>query len=227
MFCFCAHLSKGWFIIWHKDLRCVVLWPDVHIKWFGQRQRRNRKISIPAFHCRPSHFICTSGRNTMQRKSLRHIINQPLGCAVVPLSSSSSSFSSFLPPLPTPLPPPPPPSPPHPPLVCFLFLLLPLYPFHCYLYFTSSFVPVVFSQFIHNFIFMTSQWCGVHMVGLLPATGEGVVVRVVSQYGLLATIVVVVVSGSHVAELTALQSSLVQVNLALCWLCSICTSGSK
>ena len=54
------------------------------------------------------------------------------------------------------------------------------------------------------------------MVGLLPVTGEGVVVRVVSQYGVLVTTVVVVVSGSHVAELTALQSSLVQVNLALC-----------
>ena len=26
----------GWFIIWHKGLRCVTLWPEVHIKWFGR-----------------------------------------------------------------------------------------------------------------------------------------------------------------------------------------------
>ena len=72
---------------------------------------------------------------------------------------------------------------------------------------------------------------GVHMVGLIsPMTGKGVVMWVVSQYGTLVVtvVIVVVVSGAHVLGLTALQSSLsVQVNLALCWLCSICTSGSK
>ena len=39
---------------------------------------KNGKISIPALR---RHFICTSGRNVMQRKPLHHIINQPLTTA--------------------------------------------------------------------------------------------------------------------------------------------------
>ena len=54
------------------------------------------------------------------------------------------------------------------------------------------------------------------------------VVWVVSQYGMLV-VTVVVVPGAHVVGLGLLQSTLlaVQVNLALWWSCSICTSGSK
>ena len=83
---------------------------------------------------------------------------------------------------------------------------------------------------------------GVHMVGLMwPMTGEGVVVWVVSQYGTLVVTVVIlqviagahlagqlhVIAGAHVVGLTLTQLVLVQVNLALWWSCSICTSGSK
>ena len=55
------------------------------------------------------------------------------------------------------------------------------------------------------------------------------VVWVVSQYGTLVVTVAVVVSGAHVAVLTVAQFwlFLVHVNMALCWLCSICTFGSK
>ena len=36
------------------------------------------KMETLLFRHGPNHFICTSGRNIMQRKPLRHIINQPL-----------------------------------------------------------------------------------------------------------------------------------------------------
>ena len=40
-------------------------------------QRKNRNFSISALRRRPNHFVCTSGRDATQRKSLSHIINQP------------------------------------------------------------------------------------------------------------------------------------------------------
>ena len=53
--------TKGWFIIWGKGLRCVTLWPEVHVKWIGQQ--KIDKNSIPALCRRPNHFTCTSHCN--------------------------------------------------------------------------------------------------------------------------------------------------------------------
>ena len=62
-----------------QGLHCAALQPEVHIKSFGWRCNVEiEKISIPALCRRPNHFICTSGRNTTQRKSLHHCINQHL-----------------------------------------------------------------------------------------------------------------------------------------------------
>ena len=61
-----------------QGLRCVALRPEVHMKSFGRRRNAGIEIfSISALRRRPNHFVYTSGRDTTQRKSLRHIINQP------------------------------------------------------------------------------------------------------------------------------------------------------
>ena len=50
-----------------------------YTKWFGRRRNAGIEIfSISTLRRRPNYFVCTSGRNATQRKSLRHIINQPL-----------------------------------------------------------------------------------------------------------------------------------------------------
>ena len=75
-------------------LRCVVTGCAAYKMIWTVTQRRNRKNFYSCVALPSKSFYMHFGRNTMQRKSLRHIINQPLGFTVVPLSSSSSSFSS-------------------------------------------------------------------------------------------------------------------------------------
>ena len=63
-------------------LRCVSTGSAYKMIWTAT-QRRDRIFSISTLRRRPNHFVCTSGRNATQRKSLPHIINQPLyiqGC---------------------------------------------------------------------------------------------------------------------------------------------------
>ena len=67
---FFAGKTKGWFM-----LHCIVTRIAFKMIWMVTQRRSFFSISTLRRHS--NHFICTSSRNAMQRKSLHHIINQP------------------------------------------------------------------------------------------------------------------------------------------------------